>query len=205
MTKYKMTNELENRKGKAHITIFDRIIAKTVLPFVPSSLKPNAVTIFRFVCIPFVIYFLLNEQYLWGTIIFTIAALSDALDGAMARVRHQITKEGKFLDPIADKLLIGSAAFILISRYISWSITILIVLLEVMIISIALFKKYTMKKVVIQAKVSGKIKMVLQCAGVILLLLFILTQIPALLLISEIILWLAIGFAVVSMFAYNSI
>lgn len=198
-------NELENRKGKAYITFFDRLIAKTVLPFVPRTLRPNAVTIFRFVCIPFVIYFLLNEQYLWGTIVFTIAALSDALDGAMARVRHQITGEGKFLDPVADKLLIGSAAFILISRYISWSVTILIILLELMIISIALFKKYTMKKVVIQAKTSGKIKMVLQCVGVILLLLFILTKLPILLLISEIILWAAVGFAVVSMFAYNSI
>lgn len=198
-------NELENRKGKAGITIFDRIIAKTVLPFVPRSLKPNAVSIFRLVCIPFVIYFLLNEQYLWGFIIFTIAALSDALDGAMARVRHQITGEGKMLDPIADKLLVGSTAVILISRYISWSITILIVFLELLIISIALFKKYTMKKAVIQAKSSGKIKMVLQCVGVILLLLFVLTKIPILLLVSEVVLWTAIGFAVVSMFAYNSI
>jgi CDP-diacylglycerol--glycerol-3-phosphate 3-phosphatidyltransferase len=197
--------ELENRKGRARINFFDRLIAKTILPFVPRSLKPNAVSIFRLVCIPFVIYFLINEQYLWGTIVFTIAAFSDALDGAMARVRHQITGEGKILDPIADKLLIGSASVILISKYISWSITILIILLELMIISIALFKKYTMKKVVLQAKLSGKIKMVLQCAGVIILLFFILTQIPALLLVSEIILWLAIAFAVVSMFAYNSI
>lgn len=198
-------DELENRKGKARINIFDKIIAKTILPFVPHSLRPNAVTIFRLVCIPFVIYFLLNEQYLWGFIIFTVAALSDALDGAMARVRHQITGEGKILDPIADKLLVGSTAIILISRYIGWNLTILIVSLEIMIISIALFKKYTMKKVVIQAKVSGKIKMVLQCAGAILLLLFILTEIPFLLLISKIVLWGGIGFAVVSMFAYNSI
>jgi CDP-diacylglycerol--glycerol-3-phosphate 3-phosphatidyltransferase len=198
-------NELLNRKGKASITIFDKIIAKTILPFIPKTLRPNAVTVFRLVCIPFVIYFLLNEQYFWGTIIFTIAAFSDALDGAMARVRHQITSDGKFLDPVADKLLIGSAAFILISRYISWSLTILIVLLELMIISIAMYKKYTMKKIVIQAKTSGKIKMVLQCVGVVLLLFFILTNIPIFLLLSEITLWSAIGFAVVSMFAYNSI
>jgi CDP-diacylglycerol---glycerol-3-phosphate 3-phosphatidyltransferase len=198
-------NELENRKGRAKINFFDRLIAKTILPFVPRSLKPNAVSIFRLVCIPFVIYFLINEQYLWGTIVFTIAAFSDALDGAMARVRHQITGEGKLLDPVADKLLIGSTAFILISKYISWSLAVLIITFEAMIIFIALYKKYTMKKVVIQAKLSGKIKMVLQCVGVIILLFFILTQIPALLLISEIILWLAICFAVVSMFAYNSI
>jgi len=198
-------NELENRKGKARINIFDRIIAKTVLPFIPRSLKPNVVSVFRLVCIPFVIYFLLNEQYLWGTVVFIIAALSDALDGAMARVRHQITVKGKFLDPIADKLLIGSAAFILISRYISWSLTILIVLFEVIIASSALYKKITTKNVIIQAKISGKIKMVLQCVGVILLLLFIITKIPVLLLISEITLWTAVGFAVVSVFAYNSI
>ena len=205
MKKYKMTNELENRKGKADINFFDRLIANTVLPFVPRTIRPNAVSIFRLVCIPFVIYFLLKEQYLWGFIIFTIAALSDALDGAMARVRHQITGQGKILDPVADKLLVGSTAVILISRYISWQMTILIVLLELMIISIAIYKKYTMKKIVIQAKLSAKIKMVLQCVGIILLLFFILTKIPILLTISTIILWLAIGFAVVSMFAYNSI
>jgi CDP-diacylglycerol--glycerol-3-phosphate 3-phosphatidyltransferase len=198
-------NELENRKGKSKINIFDRIIAKIILPLVPRSLKPNAVSIFRLVCIPFVVYFLLNEQYLWGFIVFTIAALSDALDGAMARVRHQITGEGKILDPIADKLLVGSTAIILISRYIGWNLTVLIVSLEIMIISVALYKKYTLKKAVVQAKISGKIKMVLQCAGVILLLLFILTELPVLLLISEITLWTAIGFAVISMFAYNSI
>jgi CDP-diacylglycerol--glycerol-3-phosphate 3-phosphatidyltransferase len=200
-----MMNELENRKGKARITIFDEIIAKTILPFIPKSLKPNVVSVFRLVCIPFVIYFLLNEQYLWGIIIFTVAALSDALDGAMARVRHQITGDGKLLDPIADKLLVGSTAVILISQYISWALAVLVVLLELMIVSIALFKKYTMKNVVIQAKFSGKIKMVLQCVGIVLLLLFILTKLPVLLLISEITLWTAIGFAVVSMFAYNSI
>jgi CDP-diacylglycerol---glycerol-3-phosphate 3-phosphatidyltransferase len=198
-------NELENRKGKADINFFDRLIANTVLPFVPRTVRPNAITIFRFVCIPFVIYFFLTESYLWGTIIFILAALSDTLDGAMARVRHQITSEGKFFDPLADKLLVSSASFILISRYISWQLALLIILLELMIISIALYKKRTMKHVVIQARLSGKLKMVLQCVGVILLLFFILTKIPILLTISTITLWLAIGFAVVSMFAYNSI
>ncbi|MEI7513143.1 MAG: CDP-alcohol phosphatidyltransferase family protein [bacterium] len=198
-------NELENRKGRAKINFFDRLIANTVLPFVPRTVRPNAVTVFRFICIPFVIYFFLTESYLWGTIIFVLAAFSDALDGAMARVRHQITSDGKFFDPLADKLLIGSASIILISRYISWQLALLIILLELMIISIALYKKRTMKHVVIQAKLSGKIKMVLQCAGIILLLFFILTKMPILLTISTITLWLAIGFAVISMFAYNSI
>ncbi len=198
-------NELENRKGRAKINFFDRLIANTVLPFVPRTVRPNAVTVFRFICIPFVIYFFLTESYLWGTIIFVLAAFSDALDGAMARVRHQITSDGKFFDPLADKLLIGSASIILISRYISWQLALLIILLELMIISIALYKKRTMKHVVIQAKLSGKIKMVLQCAGIILLLFFILTKMPILLTISTITLWLAIGFVVISMFAYNSI
>ncbi len=198
-------NELENRKGRAKINFFDRLIAKTLLPFISRAIRPNAVTVFRFVCIPFVIYFLLREEYLWGTIIFIIAALSDALDGAMARVRHQITGDGKFLDPLADKLLIASTAIILISRYISWELALLIILLELMIVSIAIYKKRTKKKVVIQAKSSGKIKMVLQCVGIILLLFFILTKIPVLLTISEAVLWFAIGFAVFSMFAYNSI
>ena len=169
-------NELVNRKGRAKINFFDRLIAQTVLPFVPRTVRPNAVTVFRFISIPFVIYFFLAESYLWGSVVFIIAALSDALDGAMARVRHQITSEGKFFDPLADKLLIGSAAFILISRYISWPLALLIILLELMIISVALYKKRTMKHVVIQAKFSGKMKMILQCVGVIILLFFILTQ-----------------------------
>jgi CDP-diacylglycerol--glycerol-3-phosphate 3-phosphatidyltransferase len=197
--------ELENRKGKPKINFIDRLIAQTVLPFVPRTVRPNAVTVFRFVCIPFVIYFLLTENYFWGAIIFTIAALSDALDGAMARVRHQITSEGKFFDPLADKLLVGSCAFILVSKYMGWPTALLIVLIELVIISIALYKKRTIKKIKIQAKPSGKIKMILQCVGIILLLLFVMTNIPILLFISEIVIWLAIIFAIVSMFAYNSI
>jgi CDP-diacylglycerol--glycerol-3-phosphate 3-phosphatidyltransferase len=76
---------------------------------------PNALTILRIVLIPFCFAALMQESgddprwriiAWWG---FFIVGMTDILDGRLARARQQITELGKFLDPVADKLLIGSA------------------------------------------------------------------------------------------------
>jgi CDP-diacylglycerol--glycerol-3-phosphate 3-phosphatidyltransferase len=59
--------------------------------FVPNFLSPNDFTKLRFVLIPFVLYFLWFEQWTWALILFSVASLTDAIDGTLARMRKQIT------------------------------------------------------------------------------------------------------------------
>ena len=76
---------------------------------------PNALTIIRIILIPFCFAALMYDSgsdYEWRIIAwwgFFIVGMTDILDGRLARARKQITELGKFLDPVADKLLIGSA------------------------------------------------------------------------------------------------
>src|SRR3989338_2865390 len=101
------------------LTLTDKILKRTLLPFIPRYVTPNSVTWFRFVSIPFVGYLLVQEQYFPGLILFFISSFSDAVDGALARTRDQVTEWGKTYDPFADKLLIGTAVFILVSRFLN--------------------------------------------------------------------------------------
>lgn len=66
---------------------------------------PNWITLGRIFCIPCVVVSLLNQQPLYALIFFTIAAVSDALDGFIARYMKARSKLGAYLDPLADKLL----------------------------------------------------------------------------------------------------
>ena len=79
------------------ITITDKFLANTVLKLFPNFVRPNFLTVFRFVSIPFIVFFLLHEDYTIGFWLFVISAFTDALDGALARTRNQITDWGIFL------------------------------------------------------------------------------------------------------------
>ena len=81
---------------------------------------PNRITLVRIILIPFMIFFYLASFIpgSWGKIvalgIFIIAALTDMLDGQIARKRNLVTNLGKFLDPIADKLLTMAALLLVV-------------------------------------------------------------------------------------------
>jgi cardiolipin synthase len=72
---------------------------------------PNILTLTRVLLIPLFIIFIINKALGWALITFAVAGITDGLDGMIARIRHQRTELGAYLDPIADKLLL-SAAFI---------------------------------------------------------------------------------------------
>ena len=72
------------------------------------------ITIVRLLLTPLLVILLLRGERLWPLYIFILAALSDVLDGAVARWRGEQTTLGKFLDPIADKLLLSSSFLVLV-------------------------------------------------------------------------------------------
>ena len=65
---------------------------------------PNILTIIRFILVPFIYTSVINKHFLTALIIFTISALTDILDGYIARKFNYITDIGKLMDPLADKL-----------------------------------------------------------------------------------------------------
>ncbi|GAA4523579.1 CDP-alcohol phosphatidyltransferase family protein [Chelativorans composti] len=67
---------------------------------------PNVITLFRFLLVPLIVFFLLNGEWLWALCGFVLAAISDGLDGFIARHFNQRSVLGSYLDPIADKLLL---------------------------------------------------------------------------------------------------
>jgi CDP-diacylglycerol--glycerol-3-phosphate 3-phosphatidyltransferase len=179
----------------------DKIIDKLFLWMIPHNWLPNHFTIARLLMTPVVIWLILKEQFLLGLITFIIAALTDAIDGAMARTRHQITEWGKIYDPVADKLLIGATAFLLINNYLSLYLALTIVFIEIFLIVNGGIRKNKGK--VVEANRWGKIKMILQALGVGFIFLFVLTNIPALITISWIILIPAVFFGLISLFTYS--
>lgn len=77
---------------------------------------PNCLTLFRIIVIPIIIWIYLSEfKYgnWFNTILFILAGISDALDGYLARLWNQTSKLGAFLDPVADKLLVASMLILL--------------------------------------------------------------------------------------------
>ena len=82
---------------------------------------PNKLTVLRIVLIPFMMFFYLADFIPFGIgkalalVIFIVAALTDLLDGKIARKHNLVTNLGKFLDPIADKILTAAALFMLIA------------------------------------------------------------------------------------------
>ena len=72
---------------------------------------PNLLSLFRIILTPLFIIFLFSDDKLLALIIFAVAAITDAYDGHLARKYNQITSQGKFLDPLADKILVLSAFF----------------------------------------------------------------------------------------------
>ncbi len=127
---------------------------------------PNRLTILRAIMIPFFIYFLMTDSFegvsAWVALaLFCIASFTDFLDGKIARKYNLVTNFGKFMDPVADKLLVCSAliCFVELTYLPAWMV-IIIVARELIIMG---FRTVAADKgVVIAAGWWGKIKTVFQ-------------------------------------------
>lgn len=182
-------------------TIIDRALARTILYAFPHRVTPNQVTMFRFIATPVVLYLLLVGRYGWGLLAFLLVALTDAIDGALARTRNQVTDWGRLYDPLADKLLIGSVVFGVVVRELDPVIGLSIITVEAAIIGFAWYGRSHGR--IVQANRWGKIKMNLEVLGVTLLLLALAFGIPGVLPISKASFVLAILFALVSLVTYG--
>ena len=124
-----------------NLTITDKILAKVLLPAIPSWITPNIISWFRVISVPFIGYFLWNENYAIALPLFFVSAFSDAVDGSLARTRDLVTNFGKMFDPLADKLLIATAAVIIIPPHLGWDIVLAIVFIDFILITSAYFQK----------------------------------------------------------------
>ena len=101
-----------------------------------------------------------HEKNLWATIFFVGAAITDWLDGYLAR-KHGITRSGAFLDPLADKILVLGAMFTLVSRDVFWVVPVLIIAARE--IGVSLYRVFVGSKgVSMPASKTAKVKTVSQ-------------------------------------------
>ena len=162
---------------------------------------PNKLTTFRVVLIPFFIFFLMTELIpfsKWIALaIFCIASLTDFFDGYLARKWNMVTNFGKFMDPLADKLLVCSAiiAFTAMDRMPAW-IVIIIVAREFIISGFRLIAAE--KGVVIAASYWGKFKTASQMFMIILFII----NIDALFIPGQVLMYIALALTVISLLDY---
>lgn len=156
----------------------------------------NKLTIFRILLIPVFMLVLLSRLPFCMVIaaaVFLLASLTDLVDGKLARSRNMVTEFGKFLDPLADKLLVTSALICLIDLdLLSPWLAIIIIAREFLVTSIRLVMKDAGK--VLPANKWGKAKTALQITAIMTLLLQDFFRIPPLVIdftLGDFMMWLA--------------
>ena len=163
---------------------------------------PNKLTVLRVILVPFFVVFLLlsktTESMKWiALVLFIVASLTDFLDGYLARSRNLVTTFGKFMDPLADKVLTisGMICLIELGRIPSW-IVVIIVAREFIISGFRLIA--TEHGIVIAANYWGKWKTTFQMIMIILMII----NIPALQLVTTIVMWIALALTIISLATY---
>ena len=164
---------------------------------------PNKLTILRVIMIPFFVFFLLSgvggSASKWiALVIFAAASITDTLDGYIARRDNLITDFGKFMDPLADKLLVCSAliCFVELDKLPAWMV-IIIIAREFIISGFRLIAAEN--GVVIAANYWGKFKTVSQMIMIILLLIDLGGVFDIL---EQIFIWLSLALTVISLITY---
>lgn len=162
---------------------------------------PNKLTMFRVILIPFFVLFMLvditNVDKWIALAIFIVASLTDLLDGKIARKYNLVTNFGKFMDPLADKLLVCSALICLVemAKLPAWMV--IIIIAREFIISG--FRTIAADNgVVIAASYWGKFKTTFQMVMICLLI----ADIEAIHVLTMIIVWIALLLTVISLIDY---
>jgi len=132
---------------------------------------PNILTVLRFLLIPFILYFLVHDEFILTIVFLTLSGITDILDGTIARKFNFITNFGKLIDPLADKFTQLSILWMLVSKNI----------IPLWILVIVLLKEATMvagasflygKELVVSSKWYGKASTVLFYLAIVLTMIF---------------------------------
>ena len=163
---------------------------------------PNKLTIVRIIMIPFFVFFLLTDFVAgskWiATVLFCAASLTDFLDGHIARKYNLVTNFGKFMDPLADKLLVCSALICMIEldRLPAWFV-IIIIAREFIISGFRLVASDN--GIVIAAGIWGKLKTVCQMVMIIVLIADLGGVFE---IIGTVLIWLSLALTIISLVDY---
>ena len=165
---------------------------------------PNKLTLFRVILIPFFVFFLLAPYFegygnYIAVAVFIVASITDFLDGKIARKYNLVTNFGKFMDPLADKLLVSSALICLVAlnKIPAW-VVILIIAREFIISGFRLVAADN--GVVIAASYWGKFKTAFQMVTVIVLILNIPGEVFAV--IGTVLIYISLVLTVISLIDY---
>ena len=179
----------------------DRFLAATLLKLVPKDVTPNQITVTRIFMTPAVLWLLYEGHYALATPFFLLTALTDMLDGSLARTRDQVTDWGKLWDPVADKLLIGLVALLLMLRHFPLELAVAVVGIEMAFLAGGMYR--AKQGTIVSANWWGKFKMLAQVIGVTLFLLFLQTGLAPLALASYVAISLSCALALVSLFRHG--
>ena len=164
---------------------------------------PNKLTILRIIMVPFFVFFMLTDvggpANKWIALaLFCVASLTDLLDGKIARKYNLVTNFGKFMDPLADKLLVCSAMICMIElgKLPAW-IVIVIIAREFIISGFRLVASDN--GIVIAASYWGKFKTVFQMAMIIVLIMDLGGVFD---LVGTILIWIALALTIISLVDY---
>ena len=155
---------------------------------------PNKLTVLRVIMVPFFVFFMLTDvggpANKWiALVLFCVASLTDMLDGKIARARNLVTNFGKFMDPLADKLLVCSAMICMIplGKLQAWFVIIIIA------------REFIINGIVIAASYWGKFKTVSQMFMIIVLIADLGGVFD---IVGTVLIWLSLILTVVSLIDY---
>lgn len=135
----------------------------------------NKLTMFRVIVVPFFVFFMcfsaMPYRFLISLILFALASITDMFDGKIARKYNMVTDFGKFLDPLADKVLVAAAlvCFVELGWTSAW-VVFIILTREFLVSGIRLVAASSEKKAVIPANIWGKLKTAVTMAAIVIIL-----------------------------------
>lgn len=191
-------NDGYTKNTRAFQRSIDGAVQKALFWAIPEWVRPNHLTILRFVLTP-VVLVTLHYHLRWLALALFIAAVTtDFVDGAMARRRGQITKAGIIIDPIADKILVASVLGYVGFHYLVVKIILALIVAEIILVAIGAGVSLRTRRPPAAANVFGKSKMVLQSIALIIFLVAGFLSLKGLQDFSSYLLWVAVAFAVLS-------
>ena len=166
----------------------------------------NKLTTFRVLCIPIFVVFMLIESipynYYLAAIVFIVASITDLFDGKIARKYHLVTNFGKFMDPLADKMLVSAALICLTPKMIPSWVVIIIISRELFISGFRMLAAD--QGIVLAAGWWGKFKTAFSLVMIIVLIVNTPLNNSVLYIIGQILIWISLALTIISMIEYVS-